>query len=575
MAHIIALPLLALAMAQVDVGDGTRFESAISSGDYAPCGLISLYLVSQIRGTPVEWSRLQELAGPPGPDGSYSFEALSRAGSDIGLRPIGVKVDRKALTTLPMPAIAQFRNPERPDLPPHLLVVLRADNDGVTLLDAPFPPNFLPAERLEMYWTGYVLVFPENESDAQSIQSSAFAQQGLGIALLGWGALGGIAIIVILLRAFWLSGQQKPENRTRFSFFGRTPLRQRQVVVAGCVAFAVIGGSLVAVGFYKWAHGQNPQCSIAQPVVDLGNQEPGEHLIRVPIANTGRNRLEIQSVTSNCSCAAVAKYPETIDSGEQAIINVQLKVTPGRRGVTFRVLSNDPSGPKTILISWQGATKPVLVPPLVDSSPVAMSQPYERSVALIYSGGKSALIPQLEKFECDSPLVHITQGANNPIARQFARSGLLTTIQGQLDLKLSVDPPPKPELVRSLCKLFFRFGSETVSVTLPISVSFVRGSLPVDVRSFVFSAKHASELVGQCRFVSVSNPGLERELACGDVPEWLECKILSRSPKETLMALQISKEPDERVSVRTIKIGITGDPESTVTLPVYTWVVEK
>src|SRR5205823_13715854 len=108
--------------------------------------------------------QITELVGPLGPDRTHSFEDLSRAAGELGMMPIGLRADRKTLDTLPMPAIIQVRDPAHPEERPHLVMLLKTEADGVLLLDAPFPPYFLPEKAFERAWTGTFWCWPRMQS---------------------------------------------------------------------------------------------------------------------------------------------------------------------------------------------------------------------------------------------------------------------------------------------------------------------------------------------------------------------------------------------------------------------------
>lgn len=90
-------------------------NSAVMLEDYAPCGVVSLFLAARMRNVPTSLEQVSELVGPLGPDRTHSFEDLSKAARELGMMPIGLRADRLALRTLPLPAIVQIRDPTHPE----------------------------------------------------------------------------------------------------------------------------------------------------------------------------------------------------------------------------------------------------------------------------------------------------------------------------------------------------------------------------------------------------------------------------------------------------------------------------
>jgi ABC-type bacteriocin/lantibiotic exporter with double-glycine peptidase domain len=118
--------------------------------------------------------------------------------------PVGLHADAPALKALPMPAIVQFRDAARPGAEPHLLVLLAAFEDGVSILDAPYPAHFLSNTDFQKYWTGNVLVFAHDAREAARIREDAARHQTSSWMITGWLGLGSRA------GAFTQGGHQFP-----------------------------------------------------------------------------------------------------------------------------------------------------------------------------------------------------------------------------------------------------------------------------------------------------------------------------------------------------------------------------
>jgi hypothetical protein len=552
--------------------DKVATESAVALDDYAPCGVVSLYLACRIRAVPVTWEQLQSLVGPPGPDGSHSFEDLSRAAMQLGLHPIGLHTGREALNDLPMPAVIQVINPHRPDLPPHLLVLLRTEVDGVFLLDAPFPANFTPNSQFQEYWTGNVLVLALDEQQAQRVRSIALAQRGLSVAFWGWGALGGVSLLV-LVRPWRWRGKSASGSTNAHLGFGRAILRApaRFPKSSAGLLTAILLTAILSKLLWK----AKPSCVLEKPVVDLGIVAPGEHTIPVALRNAGDQPLRISAVNSNCTCGVIVKHPDVIEARQRGTVEVLLQTSSGSRSIRLQVLSNDPAGPKNVVLTWHGEVTPLLIPSFIHSSPVPCDLAYERTIQVVYPGGKSAPIPRLERFECNSPLMSVREGRNDPLAKKFGRSGLVTNILGELDLQLRVQAPPQPGWLRAQCKFFLKYGKSTVPLTLPIAIPFTAGPLAPDVDAITFSSGRLEELKGQERLVRVTDRAPGGEIIIQDVPDWLEAKVLSRSANESLLRLRLLKSPPGLFVSRSVTIARARDARSKVVLPVRVFAAQS
>src|SRR5581483_7710147 len=250
--------------------------------------------------------------------------------------------------------------------------------------------------------------------------------------------------------------------------------------------------ALLAVIVYASLPGAGPRCVVETPALELGELSAGEHSVQVPIVNPGSSPLRISEVISSCTCAVV-KAPDEVSPGGRAAIEIQIGVSPGPRSAVLKIVSNDPRGPKRVAISWNGGTRLRLIPYSVRPAPLPSDQPFEQTVQVIYPGGKSAPVPNLQHWECDSPLVQVTEGRNDSAALKFGRGGLATNVLGQLDLHIRVQPPSQPGAVRATCKLTIGCGKSTYNLNLPVNVPFINGPLTTDVSNVVFSSSQPNE----------------------------------------------------------------------------------
>jgi hypothetical protein len=560
MTNVLLTTLLAVTLV---AGEGAPADKdVVILGDYAPCGIVSLYLIAKIREVPAEWEQVKTLVGPHGPDQTHSFADLSRAATQLGMHPVGLQVRREALKDLPLPAILQVRDSARPDESPHLLVLLRLEADGVTLLDAPYPPYFLPESQFASTWTGNVLVFAHSEGDAGQLRAAAQEPAWMRLALWVWVGAGGVLLICLLAGSVWL-------RRAIPSLPGvvRFPPRRWQAATAVVASVALVG--TLSVLYFSRPAGQPtpPRCAFDSAVHDLGELAPGATTVRVRITNAGDAPLSITDVRSTCSCAVVTA-PELISAREQGVMEVALSVSPGPGKARLTVESNDPEGPKSLVLAWRGTAQPRLAPGWVAATSVPTDRAYQRTLKLIYPGGKSAIAPRLERCECASPRVQTREGKNDPMAVQYGVGGQLVGVSGELELYLTVQPPPAPELFQTQCKLVLDYGPTPTTLEFPVTVDFTGGELTPDVRSVVFSAGSAGALVGQEREVRVARRD-RGEIEVRDLPSWLDGRVVSTTETECVVRLRVAAPPPAKLLVQhTLHLGWPGDSRSQVPLQV-------
>jgi hypothetical protein len=561
--------LLALTFAQPAGGPGPNpgGADAVLLDDYGPCGLTSLFLVCQIRQVPVEWERLKELVGSPNPDGSHSFEDLARAAAAVGMHPIGLQVDRAVLNELPMPAIVQVRDPRYPERP-HLLVLVRPEPDGVTLLDPPHPAYFLHESRFASTWTGNVLVFARDQGEARRIRTDARTNEWLGF--VAWGAVAAAILGGLALTRRWVAG-----TCSRLMALV-VPRRHRLAKLGFLTAACLAVGGLVTGYLYRRVYAEEyaPRCAFDSPAIELGELTPGAVKYSVTIHNRGGGPLRISRILSTCSCAAV-KAPGEIEAGQSGLLEVALNVPPGPRSARLTVESNDPHGPRTVVLSWHGRGDLGMVPSTIRAQAVPVNRPYERTVRVIYPGGKAALAPRVEGCRCDSALVEVRVGNNNPLATRFARSGVLTQAQGEAELHVKVRPPDAPGAFTSKCTLSLKYGDTVRTLTLPISLSFIDQALGPVPPAVTFSAANAEGLKGQTREVHITPGKSGGDLVLRDVPPWLKGEIHRGSDGHAVIRLRVVDIPPGPLARHTLQIAHADGSRSRTSLPVTAFAPQR
>jgi hypothetical protein len=557
--------LLITSLGQVQ---GSSPESAILLDDYAPCGLTTLYLVSRIRQEPASWQQVKQALGRAGPGGELNFADMVTAAQTIGLNPIALESGREALENLPMPAIVQVHDSRFPDELPHFLVLLRAESDGVWLLDAPLPAYFLPEERFQQSWTGKVMVFAEDEGEASRIRGIAQTPQLIGSAT--WILLVGGVLLIGYMIIKWLR-RRGPSIISQLVPTAQRLCGQKQgsspnyLVVGTLSVLFLVGGGFAAILVRHSSKHLGPECAFADSVLELGELKPGGQKVRVSIENKGGKPLDIAEIQSSCSCA-VAKHPTSIPPHDSANIDVELNVPPGPGDAYLTVMSNDPRGPKHVSLRWHGKTEPFLNPRWIAESGVRLDQPYERTVYLLYPGGKSALQPQLEAFECANKYIELQPGRNDPLATKLATSGLLTKILGQLELHLNVKPPSAPGVLQTVCLLKIKYGEAHLSVRLPILLAFSGGQLSPSATAVTFSAANRQELLSQVRTISISDEMAGSDLELSGVPDWLSCKVERKTHHGQIIHLQLLKAPAVGLTQQTLVSARKNGSRATIRL---------
>ncbi len=506
--------------------------------DYGPCGLTSLFLVCRLRDVPVDWEHVKNLLGPAGSDGTHSFADISRAATLLGLHPVGLRANRDVLSQLPTPAILQVWDPRFPDRPPHLLVLLRSEKDGAHLLDPPYQPYFLPETRFVRSYTGNVLVFAGTEQEARQLADRDWGTSAARAALWIWLGAG------LALGALYLGSHS---GRRILRRIPRTRRRSRLVAAVFGTCFAAI------VGYLAFSKTPEPRCVFDTPVHELGEVSPGQLDYDVAIQNKGQIPLRVSGGTSSCTCASI-KLPDVIEPGQTGVLRVRLSVVPGPQNAVIRLETNDPDGPKTVVLSWHGTAQPQLVPYAIFADGVPNRSPYRRVIHVVYPGGRSAWSPKLVHCDCGSPMVKVRAGRNDPMSNQFASAGRVTRVLGQQEVHVEVDPLPRAGVVATYCTLEYKYGKETVKLRLPVTVAFVDAEVRTDVDTLVFSAAHREDLLGQERSTRVTHPRLSPDLLLSGLPSWMTGELVRVTDDSSRLLLRIAAPPPTVLARETVYV---------------------
>jgi hypothetical protein len=406
-----------------------------------------------------------------------------------------------------MPAIVQMHDPDEPEKAPHFLVLLRAEADSVLLLDPPTPPYFLVNEGFENQWSGKVLVFPNNADEVRQLERQANQAMLLRSISWIWLAAGILALTCALM---WLRHGAGGSLRARALLnllpgILRTYLPKRPLARITALVLLLLGLASVATILLSPGPVPHARLVLDSSVINLGEVPNGTRSIEFAVRNEGQQPLTITEIQSNCSCV-VAAPPARIEAGGTAVLHARLKVTPGARLVRMILHSNDPAGPKEVFVNWRGKGIVQLLPPIVAGASASIEEPFEHTLHLVFPGGRTALIPRLERFECPSNRVRVQEGNYRRSAGKLVNSGGLEIV-GEGELHLFISPPRTPELFQEQCKLYYRYGEEKVELVARMEVRFLAGELTPEVPAITFAAPTSGGLIGQERILRVSDAG--------------------------------------------------------------------
>jgi hypothetical protein len=535
-------------------------EASARLSDYDSCAITCLYAASRIRGADVSFDRVRELMGPAAADGTHSFGDMQRAATALGLASVGVAADRKSIQNLPFPMIAQVRLSKNPSDTLHFVVLLSRDEGGYYVLDPPFPHSHLDFDRFFQIWSGRLFLLPPNDKALAAVQTLArdhvFSRDlkwiGLAVTL-------GLFAVVLWKSRRALSGSEAP--RLLFSEAVRAILLIAATV--GVIAVLVIWQINSAVA----------ECSFSSPVIQLGELAPGKISRQISVLNTGKDVLRVSAIRSSCTCAAVVVgLPEEIHPGGAGYFKVEINVAPGPKQVRFFVDSNDPQGSKYVLLTWHGITEPNLVPYRVfGESDWENAEKVARTIRISYPGGLDAVMPVVEKCECDSPLVSVKAGKNNPLANRFDRASNIVNIVGEQELIVNVQRPPRPGEVAAKCNLKVKYGTKTVDMHLPVQVNFVDNRLSISEDSIIlFAGPSLSQGTENWeREIELQGRLSSSPLRIGECPPWLNVTLCSESNKRPAIRIRLLSPPRNGVFRGAVRVTSVRHPDAQVSLVVH------
>jgi hypothetical protein len=235
------------------------------------------------------------------------------------------------------------------------------------------------------------------------------------------------------------------------------------------------------------------------------------------------------------------------------------------------VESNDPQGPKNVVLFWQGRAEPVFEAPLIDVFRVPADKPYERVVKLTYPGGPRALSPELESVDCQSAQVKVTVLRNRPDAVYYGSANSGRFSLGNLELLLQIAPPSAGGHFRTICHLTFRYGDQHIRRQLPISIHFLGGEVTPEVEGITLTAGDSASMVGQERVVRILERSSSGELEVTGSPPWLGCRVDSGEERTSHVRLKLLRAPDTLFVSETVQVGRKGEPQTRTPIKVHVY----
>ena len=117
------------------------------------CGPYTLCQVAERHGVVVKPEKVAELAGTA--KGGTTMKGLADAASQLGMQPVGQKINYRNLLRLTPPLIALVKTP---DTTTHFIVVDKIERNQIEIWDVRQGYSILPRKKFESMWEGYVLM---------------------------------------------------------------------------------------------------------------------------------------------------------------------------------------------------------------------------------------------------------------------------------------------------------------------------------------------------------------------------------------------------------------------------------
>jgi ABC-type bacteriocin/lantibiotic exporter with double-glycine peptidase domain len=137
---------------------------------YRDCGPNSLYLACRIMRHEISLAELKERLHSEGSK-ECSLLDLQQAATQVGLHPVGIRTSLPALQMIRAPTILHLKSVVGQVEGDHFLLYLGHQTQGMYVLDAPAPAQFVPTERLNLLWTGNALVLCQTPTEVEEVRA--------------------------------------------------------------------------------------------------------------------------------------------------------------------------------------------------------------------------------------------------------------------------------------------------------------------------------------------------------------------------------------------------------------------
>lgn len=548
-----------LAIAPERSGAPDLAQQMAAAKDYLNCGLVSLYVVAEMKGANPRFQAVSNMLGPPDADGCHSFAAIADAATKLGMHPIGACVPFDALKNLPTPAIVQIKQTRGKPIP-HLLILLGCTDDGtVYCLDPPRPPFKAEQALFEDNWTGNILLFAESETEADSLRTALAGPQrtriaislaiALGLSLSGLALLRKISPWRARSRAAISSelGAPRSPPADRSRGLARRPAMSAAVVMIGLLVLAL-------VAFLGSGQPVPAKLALDRDELKLGDLKDGEHEFVIAIGNDGDLPLILDKVVSSCTCATV-QAPDSVAPKGRAQIGVKLRVLGIRDSVTITIRPKAPEAPRQVVVRWQPKDHQKsylsVLPPTLNCVIPANSEPYTRTLRLVYRNHPRCTGAVLKGFQSSKFNLSMKVIKNTPAVVRLGCYDEL--VLGELLVDLTFPPGGPSEAVQDTCKLSVEDDGAMHTLDLPVTVTYA-GQLSTAPGRLVFSAPSVVEFLKKTARVEVRAP--EGALVkVRDCPGWLRSAWDGQKGGVSHLDLAVVARPPQSVASATIMLG--------------------
>jgi hypothetical protein len=456
----------------------------VNAQDYTSCAVSCYYAVACIHHVDVPFGKVRSDFGSPASDGTHSFADIARIAKTNDLFAIGLQTDWNGLQQLPLPAILQV-SPQIPGQPAHLVVLLNIEKDVLTILDTPHKPFAISWSKFQSMWTGNVLTFVRNQQQVEYLQAQIVKSNWwhpVGLILLGFSVVSGIMY----------------------------SSRRKYLLILLVATLLVLLVGLLIYSFWP----SPAQFICPTPVMELGLLDEGEHLVNIPIYNSGQKTLFIDEVSSSCTCA-ITEAPQQIAGRSETIIKTKLSVKPGNGRAVLNIANNGISGLQQILLVWSCRGQPTLIPRKIISKHCLSDGSFEQVLFVNLPGNSSN-----NKIQAVNLISHPMSATVELAANAVVKNTIIDPLglaKNENIILVRIPAPKMPQKIIGNLDFTLAFAERSFNLSLPYEVDFFARVRP-EVGSILVSSK-------QSRSIRILDKRIDDKISIQDCPDWLSCKI--------------------------------------------------